>query len=49
MRYEPIQLDEAAFVQQQIESLACRKLAAIVLRLDALFPAAQLGLAPQSL
>src|SRR5690606_18119628 len=46
---EPVELDEAAFVQQQIQPLACGQLASLVLRLDPRFPTTQLRLSAQRL
>ena len=47
MRHERIQLHEAAFVEQQLDALARRQLAAFVLLLDALLAAAELRLFAQ--
>src|SRR2546430_7396951 len=41
---EPVELDERARVEQRVEPLARRQLALLVLRLDAVGAAAQLGL-----
>src|SRR5690606_28554186 len=43
VRDEPVELHEAAFVQQHIEALASRELPLVVLRLEALLPAPELG------
>src|SRR3954462_8143817 len=44
MRHEAIELDEAAFIEQDVQSFARGELPLIVLRLDARTPAALLGL-----
>ena len=48
MHHEGVQFLEGAFVQQQLDSLAGRQLAAAVLRLDAPLPAAERGLLSHS-
>ena len=47
MRDEGIELFEAAIVEQYLKALACHQLAARVLLLDALRPAALQRIAPQ--
>jgi hypothetical protein len=49
VRDEPVQLDEAAVIEQQIEPLARGQLAALMLRFEPLPAAAQLGLLPELL
>src|SRR5437879_1981568 len=44
MRLELVQLDEAAGIDQELDALACGQLAFLVLLVDALLAAAQLGL-----
>src|SRR3989441_9476771 len=44
VRHEPVQLHERPGVEQHVEALARRHLALLVLRLDAVRAAAQLGL-----
>src|SRR5690606_13575019 len=48
-RHEPVELHEAALVQEQVDPLPGRELAPRVLRRDALRSAAQLGLTTQRL
>ena len=41
---ERIQFDERSWIKQEVQPLACRQLAAIVLRVDSFLPATKLSL-----
>ena len=49
MYHEPIELDEAAFIEQQLESFASGKLSLFVLRLEPCLASPQLRLGAPAL